>query len=118
MVAPTIGVGMAQHHMAFPGTVTFRPSTLMLVIRDMVQSLAEHGFERFLFINGHGGNVASVKAAFYEIHAEARACRGAEAPDLRLKVMNWWDPPTVTQIGRAHVCTPVTNEQLVCRLML
>src|SRR3546814_9497847 len=85
MVAPTIGVGMAQHHMAFPGTVTFRPSTLMLVIRDMVQSLAEHGFERFLFINGHGGHVAAVKAAFYEIHAEARACRGAEAPDLRLR---------------------------------
>src|SRR3546814_7995515 len=22
------------------------------------------------------------------------------------------------QIGRAHVCTPVTNEQLVCRLLL
>src|SRR3546814_3481339 len=23
-----------------------------------------------------------------------------------------------TQIGRAHVCTPVTNAQLVCRLLL
>src|SRR3546814_2008498 len=23
-----------------------------------------------------------------------------------------------TEIGRAHVCTPVTNEHLVCRLML
>src|SRR3546814_3657072 len=25
---------------------------------------------------------------------------------------------TVIQIGRAHVCTPVTNAQLVCRLLL
>src|SRR3546814_18820179 len=93
MVAPTVGVGMAQHHMAFPGTVTFRPSTLMLVIRDMVQSLAEHGFERFLFINGHRSTVASVKAAFSKIHAKARACRGAEAPDLRMKWVTWWEPP-------------------------
>src|SRR3546814_7702936 len=45
MVAPTVGVGMAQHHMAFPGTVTFRPSTLMLVIRDMVQRSEEHTSE-------------------------------------------------------------------------
>src|SRR3546814_4136858 len=26
--------------------------------------------------------------------------------------------PLGVQIGRAHVCTPVTNEQLVCRLLL
>src|SRR3546814_6360544 len=24
----------------------------------------------------------------------------------------------ISEIGRAHVCTPVTNEQLVCRLLL
>src|SRR3546814_9867777 len=27
-------------------------------------------------------------------------------------------PVQVIEIGRAHVCTPVTNEQLVCRLLL
>src|SRR3546814_9869616 len=27
-------------------------------------------------------------------------------------------PETLEQIGRAHVCTPVTNAQLVCRLLL
>src|SRR3546814_3811892 len=26
-------------------------------------------------------------------------------------------PLTILQIGRAHVCTPVTNAHLVCRLM-
>src|SRR3546814_8126240 len=29
----------------------------------------------------------------------------------------WSDDPNV-QIGRAHVCTPVTNAHLVCRLLL
>src|SRR3546814_4022155 len=28
------------------------------------------------------------------------------------------DGPLVVEIGRAHVCTPVTNAHLVCRLLL
>jgi creatinine amidohydrolase len=69
MVAPTLAYGMSQHHLGFAGSVTLRPSTLMLVVCDVVQSLATHGFRKFFFINGHGGNVASVTAGFDEIHA-------------------------------------------------
>src|SRR3546814_10344671 len=29
-----------------------------------------------------------------------------------------WPEPVPQEIGRAHVCTPVTNAQLVCRLLL
>ncbi|MER3434183.1 MAG: amidase [Leptolyngbya sp. ERB_1_1] len=67
-VAPTINVGMALHHMAFPGSMSLRPSTMILVIRDYVTSLAKAGFRKFFFINGHGGNVATLKAAFSEAY--------------------------------------------------
>ena len=62
LVAPTIPVGMAQHHMAFTGSMTLRPSTLIQVINDWVTSLSHHGFTHFYFINGHGGNSPTVTA--------------------------------------------------------
>lgn len=68
LVAPTINVGMALHHTAFPGSMSLRPSTMILVIRDYVSSLAKAGFRKFFFINGHGGNVATLKAAFSETY--------------------------------------------------
>ena len=68
-VAPTLAYGMSQHHLGFSGSATLRPSTLMLVVRDVVQSLAVHGFRKFFFINGHGGNVATVTAGFDELYA-------------------------------------------------
>lgn len=100
LVAPTIAVGMAQHHMAFPGSMTLRPSTLIAVVRDMVVSLAKHGFMRFYFVNGHGGNIASVTAAFSEVYAETSLARGANAPSLRCKLMNWWMAPDIGKLSK------------------
>jgi creatinine amidohydrolase len=87
MVAPTLAYGMSQHHLGFAGSATLRPSTLMLVVRDVVESLATHGFERFFFINGHGGNVASVTAAFDELYA-ARSL-GAATAKVRCRMTFW-----------------------------
>ena len=64
MIAPTINVGMAQHHLGFPGSMALRPSTLIAVVRDCVTALARHGFARFFFSNAHGGHTPSMPAAF------------------------------------------------------
>ncbi len=100
MVAPTIAVGMAEHHMAFPGTVTYRPSTLVQVICDHVLSMARHGFRRFLFVNGHGGNIATVNAAFYEAYAAAGDRAELTAADLRCRLVNWWMSQPVRKLSR------------------
>jgi creatinine amidohydrolase len=101
MVGPTIGVGMAVHHMGFAGTMTLRPSTLIAIIRDYVLSLARHGFRKFLFINGHGGNIATVQAAFFEIYAEYEGAFGAARGDeLRCRLANWWDGKAMSTLSK------------------
>ena len=100
LVAPTISVGMAQHHLGFAGSITLRPSTLMAVIQDTVNSLAAHGFDSFYFLNGHGGNIATVTAAFSEVYAESSLGRaGHNRPALRCKLRNWWDCEGVQAIS-------------------
>jgi creatinine amidohydrolase len=92
LIAPTISVGMAQHHLAFAGSITLLPSTLILVIRDTVNSLIQHGFERFYFLNGHGGNIATVHAAFSEIYAQASmGMQPDKYSNVRCKLKNWWE---------------------------
>ncbi|MBM3596785.1 MAG: creatininase family protein [Alphaproteobacteria bacterium] len=100
LVGPTISVGMAQHHLAFTGSITLRPSTLIQVVRDYVQSLTRHGFERFFFLNGHGGNIATVTAAFSEIYAETSLKAGSNAPSIRCTLKNWWQTPQVEKLSK------------------
>ena len=95
MVGPIINVGMAQHHMAFTGSMTLRPSTLIALIRDCVASLAKHGFARLYFVNGHGGNTATIGAAFDEIYADASL---GGTSGVRCKSVNWWRGPRTRKL--------------------
>lgn len=88
LVAPTFNIGMAQHHLGFAGTISLRPSTFQAAINDWVESLARHGFQRIYFLNGHGGNIASIEAAFSEIYARYSFSR--EPCPFMLKLKSWW----------------------------
>ncbi len=102
LVAPTISIGMAQHHLGFSGSISLRPSTLIAVVRDVVQSLVRHGFERCYFLNGHGGNVATLNAAFSEIYAESSFTRdGGNHPSVRCKLSNWYMAPAVKTLTQS-----------------
>lgn len=95
MVGPTLNVGMSIHHMRFAGSMTLRPTTMINVISDWVNSLAAHGFGRIMLVNGHGGNIGTIKAAFGQIHAE-RFTAGRD--ELLLKLANWWDSKVLTDL--------------------
>jgi len=95
LVGPTINVGMALHHTAFPGSISLRPTTLIALVQDYVKPLVRHGFQRFFFVNGHGGNVATLKAAFAEVYAGLADAAIPGAASVRCRVANWYMAPTV-----------------------
>lgn len=97
LVAPTINVGMALHHTAFPGSISLRPSTLMLVVRDYLCSLTRAGFTRFFFINGHGGNMATLKAAFSESY---QVLADLNLPPVRCHLANWFMCSSVYRLAK------------------
>jgi len=70
LVAPTIPLGISEHHMSFLGTISLREGTLIAIARDVVSSLMRHGLRRFLFINGHGGNIPALSVACSEIERD------------------------------------------------
>jgi len=90
LVTPVQAFGMAEHHLGFAGTVSLQPSTLLAVLHDIVLSLARHGFERIYVINGHGGNIATAKAAFAQAYGTATTRGLANAAALRCKLANWF----------------------------
>jgi creatinine amidohydrolase len=74
-IAPTIPVGIAEEHASFDGTLWVSPDTFRDYVRETVDSLAHHGFDRVVIVNGHGGNVDALREVTGEIsrHDDAYA---------------------------------------------
>ena len=117
LVGPTFNVGQAQHHMAFTGTITYRPSTMIAAMLDWAQSLTHHGFERIYWLNGHGGNIQTITAAFSEMYHGITFSKGegagANHQPLRCMLRNWWELAGVNDVcrqlfpvGEGHHATP------------
>ncbi len=56
-VLPTFPVGDSKHHMDFCGSLTLQPQTFLNATYEICQSVIQHGFKKFIIVNGHGGNV-------------------------------------------------------------
>ncbi|NEO30336.1 MAG: creatininase family protein [Symploca sp. SIO3C6] len=100
LVAPTINVGMALHHTEFPGTISLKPSTLIKLIRDYLTCLAKAGFTKFFFINGHGGNIATLNAAFSETYAHLADLNLPNASLVKCCLANWFSCKGVNRLAK------------------
>ncbi|MEM0912060.1 MAG: creatininase family protein [Pseudomonadota bacterium] len=101
LIGPTFNVGCAQHHLGFPGSMTLRPSTMIAAMCDWTRSLARHGFEKIYWLNGHGGNIATINAAFVEYYAQRSLDTvPAKQPTMTMKLKNWWDFKTVLDMAK------------------
>ena len=75
--APPIWIGYSPQHMYAPGsgrgTITVRSTTLLNLLYDVGRSLIHHGFNRIIFVNGHGSNVKVVDPVLRKLRYETGA---------------------------------------------
>jgi len=70
LLTPTMWAGHSPHHMAYPGTLSLTLETYIALIKDLVRSVAAHGYKKILVVNGHGGNVQTLQAALHSLRYE------------------------------------------------
>lgn len=74
---PPIWAGYSPQHMYGAGegrgTITLRAQTLLDFMYDVARSLIHHGFNRIIFINGHGSNVKVVDPVLRKLRYETGA---------------------------------------------
>ena len=95
LVAPGVPYGNAHHHLGFAGTISVRPMTLVSLVSDLVDSLCRQGFDRVMFLNGHGGNIAPIHTAIAEVQA---AVTLDGATPVRCALSNWWEGARVSAL--------------------
>jgi len=99
LLLPTHWMGMSEHHLRFPGTVTAGPELYVRWILRTLETLVGHGFRKIFALNGHGGNETSVRQALMELYR-----RGHERRDLWVAAACYWRlGPTAQRAAREGV---------------
>jgi creatinine amidohydrolase len=81
LVLPPIPVGVSVHHRQFDGTLWTDPETFENYVADILASVTEHGIEKAVIVNGHGGNADALQ----------RAARGLRDEEVAFATpWNWW----------------------------
>ncbi len=77
LYTPTLWLGYSPQHMRAPGwgagTITLRADTYLNLVYDIGRSLIHHGFNRLIFVNGHGSNVKIIDPVLRRLRYETGA---------------------------------------------
>ncbi|HET7854628.1 MAG TPA: creatininase family protein [Candidatus Methylomirabilis sp.] len=88
LVAPAMSIGMSEHHMRHPGTLTALPGSWLSLLADVIRSVHAAGFLNILVLNGHAGNTAPSQGAWrqflqrFEVNLHFRSYWEFLPPDL------------------------------------
>jgi mycofactocin precursor peptide peptidase len=74
VVGPTLPYGSSGEHQDFAGTLSIGAAATELVLVELGRS-ASDTFDRLLFVNAHGGNLAPLAAAVERLRGEGRDAR-------------------------------------------
>jgi len=91
LIAPPLNFGYSRYFAAFPGTISLTQSTFEIVLLEIFECLLHQGFRRFLFLNGHGGNLVPVRLMDF-----------MEDDEITIVWYNWWREKAVHEFSAEH----------------
>lgn len=92
IVGPTIPVGIAEEHRSFEGTLWVSEDTFRSYVGETIESLAAHGFDRIVVVNGHGGNTDALRELCGRVSRDG---------DAYAVAYTWFDAVDYADLGHA-----------------
>lgn len=90
MVAPSLAYTPAPFNTAFPGTVSISADLFQRLAAEVLTGLVAQGFSRIYILNGHGANLAPLRAAATHL-----------APG-NVRLRSWWEFDTVNALRQLY----------------
>ena len=95
IVAPSMNIGISEHHMRHIGTLTAMPGSWLGVLFDTIRSMNHAGFTNILVLNGHGGNIAPCLGMWGQFQQRL---------EINLQFESYWDF-LPKEVAEAHLKT-------------
>ena len=86
-------IGCSDHHIGFCGTLSLSHSTFIAVVKDIIQSVIQHGFNKIISLNSHGGNQGVMQVIVEQL--------GFANPGASIVGAMWW---TNHELDEGNLC--------------
>src|SRR5438552_15060883 len=83
VLLPTLWFGASSHHLRFGATLSAEVDTHIDLLCDLLVPLLDDGHQRFLMLNGHGGNIDTMHVALRRLMTRYR--------DRILTAASYWE---------------------------
>lgn len=109
IVLPSIPVSISDHHRHFPGTLWVSENTLRLYLGEILDSLSQHGINKVIIVNGHGGNMDPLKEFAKNLKKDR---------DINVIVWTWFKAIEQQIIDHFHYLPPLHADELETSMLL
>jgi creatinine amidohydrolase len=120
-VLPVLAYGITPYFAAYPGSPSVKSETYLSFVAEILDSLRGQGFQRFLLLNGHGGNrpvkaLANTEVVVHDWWAAPKTLAAVRELDPDASHASWMENFPWTRLARVVLpqehkpATPRTSE--------
>ena len=115
LLLPTAWWGVSREHLPLGATLSASEETHMGMIQEICVNLLNDGFKRFMVLNGHGGNWATVGTALNRLQSQFHHALFAHASYWQIAATDFSRIVTGPMKTIGHACEIETSMMLAIR---